>query len=258
MLTRRSVPLCVLFVVANAFALSACESEREALIRALGEGCVRNSECADGLACVFRRCHQSCRTSKDCPTDSSGERLRCMVGERPSNVCQLDPERVCERNSDCPENQLCALDNKCRDGCVSTRDCVAEQVCRSATCADVGELVDDQLVFSDSIPAVEKPCNYSSDCPPGPDGLTLLCRESLCTVGCFVQRDCARFFRCTTADDPMAPGDCELIGERGRLFCDPAEGSPDAERECDCHGQPAAAVQACKTDGSGFEDCPCP
>ncbi len=234
--------------------MAGCESENEALLRALGEGCLLNSECNEGLVCVFRRCHVPCETSEDCPVDDSGTNFRCVVGDKPTNVCLLDDEDVCERHSDCVPGQVCALDDRCRDGCGSDRDCVAGQVCRSAACVAPEELVEDQLVAAPGVTAVNRPCRYSSECPQDPDGRVLLCREGFCTVGCYEARDCPRFFRCSTADDPTTPGDCELIGTRGRLFCDPLDG-PVA---CDCEAGPGTGTQVCNDVGSKLEDCVCP
>jgi hypothetical protein len=231
----------------------ACNSDVEDLVRALGEGCLVNSDCDSGLVCVFRRCHVPCESSEDCPTNDNGERLRCVVGEKPVNVCQLVDELRCERHGDCPLGQVCALDNRCRDGCASDRDCVGPQVCRAAACAEPIELVDNQIPVATEGSLEDKPCRYSSECPPGPAGLTLNCQEGICSVACYEQRDCARFYRCTTADDPTTPGDCELIGERGSLFCDPI----DEPAACVCPGG-TTANQICKPDGSGFEPCPCP
>src|SRR5688572_6142383 len=129
----------------------------------LAEGCILNTDCTEPLVCAFRRCHDQCEQSRDCPEGS-----RCMASDRPFHVCQLASEKACTYNSDCPEGQQCAVDGECRDQCASDRDCVTGQVCASGTCADKRELNDAGALT----PVVEAgpqsdgiPCAYSSECP---------------------------------------------------------------------------------------------
>jgi hypothetical protein len=104
-----------------------------------------------------------------------------------------------------------------------------------------------------------KPCIYNSQCPAGLEGLVLFCRDGRCDYGCFEERDCPAFYTCTTGNDPAVPGNCELIGPRGQLYCDPDQPQLDPQQgACACQS-PAVPTgpQICKPDGSGYEACPC-
>jgi hypothetical protein len=217
----------------------------------LGQSCNLNSDCQGELVCLFGVCHEQCEHSDDCP---AGE--RCLVGDKPLRVCSLETEGSCAFHSDCPTPLICSGDDVCRVQCAADRDCVRGQRCVSGSCADESELAAGRLPSGNGS-AVGKPCGYSSDCPPGPEGVALVCRDRLCDVACFEERDCPRFHRCTTASDPDAPGDCVLIGERGLLFCDPDE-DPAGGHRCACPGDPGAfGTQQCLPDGSGLSPCDC-
>lgn len=171
-------------------AVSSCgDATTEERIRKekLSGGCLINTDCAEPLVCAFRRCHEECTTSRDCP---SGQ--RCVAADRPFSVCQLPDERECTYNSECPEGQLCAGDATCRDQCAGDRDCLAEQTCVSGTCADTAELIDGGLPSSPEIEAgTGSPCTYNSDCPE-----PLACVDSQCRLECVEDRDCLPTFRC--------------------------------------------------------------
>ncbi|MBW2524931.1 MAG: hypothetical protein JRI23_12175 [Deltaproteobacteria bacterium] len=238
--------------------LYACseDPEAEAIVRALGEGCLLDSDCEGDLVCVFRRCHQECNTSEDCPLDGAGDHERCVCGEHPHQVCQLEADKFCRYDSECPGLQVCGLDERCRDACAADRDCLAGQVCRSATCAELEELDPDGRLVAAAANGLGRRCFYSSDCLPGPGGLTLWCNDGVCVFACYEERDCPRFFDCTTPANPAAPGDCEPINDDPtQLFCDPDD-PVDGEVECDCMNG-VTRLQRCKSDGSGYEVCPC-
>src|SRR5262245_17404845 len=130
--------------------------------RALADGCLINSDCNSPLVCAFRRCHTECKTTRDCAPP-----LRCVASDRPFHVCQLDIERSCTRNSDCPEAQICASDSQCRDTCATNRDCVTGQVCVSRACAEDSEVVGGKLPGpTNGSPEASAglPCSYNSDC----------------------------------------------------------------------------------------------
>src|SRR5215467_7581900 len=112
----------------------ACSSDTPPLSD-LSQGCLVNSDCNDPLVCAFRRCHNACATTRDCPAG-----LRCVASDRPFHVCQLDSEKKCTYNSDCPMGQVCATDAQCRDQCQGDADCLAEQTCVSGACAEQNEL----------------------------------------------------------------------------------------------------------------------
>jgi hypothetical protein len=149
----------------------------------LSEGCLANTDCNNPLVCAFRRCHNACATSRDCP---AGE--RCVASDHPYSVCQLADERDCSYNSQCPNGQLCGVDGQCRDQCATDRDCIQGQVCASGTCADPAELIAGHLPVKDAGPdaPLNHPCTYNSDCPA-----EMVCVGGTCRYDCLESRDCA-------------------------------------------------------------------
>lgn len=113
--------------------LYGCSSSEEALRAAeLAGACSIDGDCAGGLICAFSRCHERCIAEKDCP---SGQ--RCVRGDVPTEtVCQLPDDTECEVDKDCRANQVCGIDDECRDPCDNDAECVLEQICaRSGECA---------------------------------------------------------------------------------------------------------------------------
>jgi hypothetical protein len=166
----------------------ACSSDTPPLSD-LSQGCLVNSDCNDPLVCAFRRCHNACTTTRDCPVG-----LRCVASDRPFHVCQLDSEKKCTYNSDCPMGQVCATDAQCRDQCQGDADCLAEQTCVSGTCAEKNELTDAgtlPVVPKEAGPSNGQPCVYNSQCPA-----PLVCRNGLCQVECLNSLDCSDGRQC--------------------------------------------------------------
>src|SRR6185436_16091028 len=173
----------------TALSAAACgdDTSAEAVKRArVKEGCVINSDCSNDLKCAWQRCHVECETSKDCNPN-----LRCVTGNRPSNVCQLEDETTCDYNSQCPEGLVCAVDGECRDQCVGDRDCVKGQVCTVGVCADPAELANGGLRAKDGGPTSGQPCRYNSECPE-----PYVCRSGFCGFECVADRDCASGLAC--------------------------------------------------------------
>src|SRR5262245_37160214 len=94
----------------------------------LSEGCLVNTDCSSPLVCAFRRCHVACESTRDCPSPA-----RCVASDRPFHVCQLESERDCTYNSDCPKGQVCAADAQCRDQCQGDADCLSGQMCAAGS-----------------------------------------------------------------------------------------------------------------------------
>jgi hypothetical protein len=179
---RRSSPVAgALIAVLVVIAFGACSSD-DALAQ-LAEGCVINTDCNSPLVCAFRRCHNACVTTRDCPAGQ-----RCVASDRPFNVCQLEIERDCQYNSQCAVGQVCGVDLRCRDACAADRDCIPGQLCISGTCADLPELVNGTLPIgkSDGGPSSGQPCAYTSECPS-----PFICRGGLCAPECLNAVDCA-------------------------------------------------------------------
>ncbi len=103
----------------------------DAVVSSAGTMCVLDSECNSSLSCTFGRCHQECEESSDC-----GEDQMCVLDENRLNVCQLPEDVACVLNSDCPIPLVCAQDLKCRNECVTVRDCAT----RSQLCVPPGKV----------------------------------------------------------------------------------------------------------------------
>ncbi|MDF3070323.1 MAG: hypothetical protein K0R38_5924 [Polyangiaceae bacterium] len=114
-----------------------CGDNTEEQLRAakLAQGCSINSDCAGDLVCVFERCHNACNADEDCLAP-----LRCVRGvEGGTNVCQLEDEIGCDRDKDCPGEQVCGVDEECRDSCREDDECIAGQICAASDeCASTG------------------------------------------------------------------------------------------------------------------------
>jgi hypothetical protein len=100
---------------------------------ALADDCVINRDCASPLLCAFGRCHVQCDSSRDC---EAGQ--RCIVNDRPYDVCQLVDERSCADARDCPDLQICGADGECRDRCQTDSDCVVGEACDLGVCLEPG------------------------------------------------------------------------------------------------------------------------
>lgn len=152
----------------------------------LGSGarCSLNSDCKSPLVCGFERCRPECKTSRDC----NGK--LCVRSDLGGNVCQLDDEVACTRNSECPGTQICGPDRHCRDVCITDKDCVTDLLCVSRTCAKKEELVDGKLPeASPSTSGVT--CTYATDCPG-----TLVCLGGRCDLECLGDKDCLVGWSC--------------------------------------------------------------
>jgi hypothetical protein len=234
MLRRRSswhYTSALLFApVAAAVTLFACAGDDVQPI-ALGGGCLVNSDCSSPLICAFRLCHQECKDDRDC---SAGQ--RCVAGDRPYRVCQLDQESRCSYNSDCASTEVCAIDDQCRDQCAADRDCVNGQLCVTGTCADPLELVDGGLSVADGGERNGQPCAYTSQCPPD-----LVCRDGVCNYECLASADCMGF--------ECKEHHCQYP-DAGPIYC-----TPGTQITCGCVGDPTAGVQTCASDGQSFGAC---
>lgn len=187
----------------GALATLGCESdvERRVALASLSSVCRINSDCSELLVCVFERCHQECATSRDCERGA-----RCMRTEQGRNVCQLPADVACSDARPCPGEQVCGPDAECRDGCRSDDDCVTDQVCSAATCADPVELgPEGALTPAADPPAVPVPCAFHSDCP-----VPLVCEAGSCVPECVSDQDCGPGRHCDeSACMPLAtPGAC--------------------------------------------------
>jgi len=132
-LRRRELGKFVLLSALSWGAIWSCSSSDKERIQAAGlaEGCTLNSDCSNPLVCTFTRCHDECKTDRDCP----GEQ-RCVKGDA-GLVCQLKVETDCTKNPrTCQGKQVCGIDGECRDSCTVDAECTKGQVCAtSGECA---------------------------------------------------------------------------------------------------------------------------
>src|SRR5262249_4966798 len=157
------------------------------------------------LVCAFQRCHTQCKDDRDCATGQ-----RCVLATAPNRVCQLADETKCSYNSECPGDEVCGVDGKCRDQCAADRDCVPGQKCVTGTCAAEAELVDGRLPSTNTAQMTGQPCSYTSECPAG-----LVCHEGICNFECLGDADCAPF-KCN------ADRRCERP-DAGVIYCIPGQ-----------------------------------
>lgn len=188
----RRYPRYVLLGLGGAVLLSqmgGCSGNSDAAaitVAKLSEGCLINSDCEGKYVCAFRRCHVECEATRDCKEPGQ----RCVAADRPFSVCQLEDEKLCKFNSQCPPGQLCAVDGQCRDQCKTNRDCLKDQACANGSCAETTELTDGKLPVTTG-PGSGTPCIYNSDCP-----LPLACVDGQCRVECRQSIDCFPTFEC--------------------------------------------------------------
>lgn len=187
--------LSLTFAGASAFALwVGCADEAPA--RTVTQGCSLSSECTSPLVCAFAKCHQACKSSRDC---SNGE--RCVQSDRPYYVCQ---KQGCARNSECLGKQICAPDGQCHDQCLTQKDCLADQVCTAGACADTRELVNGVLpsVIPDA-GGTGLRCTLPTDCP----GDLVCLRGGVCGAECIGDKDCLKTYTCKAVREG-GPGRC--------------------------------------------------
>jgi hypothetical protein len=161
----------------------------------LGGGCTLASDCSSPLICAFQRCHQQCDSDRDC---TGGE--RCVRSDGDGNVCQLPGERDCERTTDCPAGQICAVDLQCRNACDGDKDCTPGEVCVDATCAKPSE-VGPGGKLPQKGGADGAPCRYTSECQT-----PRVCTHHECVYQCVSDADCPIELRCVdNACEPVEP-----------------------------------------------------
>ena len=196
-------------------AIIACGTEKLSLDN--GARCSLNSDCRVPLVCGFERCRVQCVTSRDC------DGRLCVRGDLGGNVCQLDDEVECNHNSECPGTQLCGPDRRCRDVCITDRDCVTDLLCVTRVCARPDELSNGRL--PERAPVEEgASCTYATDCPGD-----LVCLYGRCDVECLGDKDCLVGWACR----PQATG--------GDGRCYPEKGSDAGRSDAMPDGSPADA-----------------
>lgn len=210
-----------------------CADEAPSL--AVSQGCSLSSECKSPLVCAFARCHQACKSTRDC---SNGE--RCVQSDKPYYVCQ---KQGCTRSSECLGKQVCGVDGQCRDRCITQKDCLEDQVCVSGTCADTSELLNGTLPTATTDAGSGQPCTLPTDCP----GDLVCLRGGVCGPECIGDKDCLKTFTCT----PLRPG--------GPGRCTPADGgtAPIVDASIDeCASNPCLNGGVC-IDGASSFTCKC-
>ncbi len=174
----------------------------------LSATCSLDSDCDPPLVCAFSACHTQCNVTRDCPLGQ-----RCVASDKPFHVCQLPNEVACATNAQCKGGQVCGTDNKCRDACLTDRDCVEEQVCANTTCAEPAEVATVMVEAGSGII-----CSYTSECAE-----PLICRNGTCSVECKTERDCTGGASCVDSrcrGSSPAGSACSLNSQcAGDLIC---------------------------------------
>ena len=232
----------------------------------LAEGCSLDSDCASQLVCAFGTCHVECQTTPDCTARDLG---LCIESDKPYKVCQNPKEEDCLRNSDCAGTQVCAVDDRCRDACTTSKDCIVGQTCAAGVCADPMALINGALPIADAGAAEGEPCVHASDCPG-----TLVCIRGTCTAECITTKDCEIPLvcvdaRCEPAGDVGAQGDAAMTdsaahdaggSDAGGSDAAPSDGGAKCSvGELICGGtcvDPTSSTQYCHAAGACGTACP--
>ncbi len=190
-------------------------------LKALGEECFLDSDCNDPLVCVFGTCHVECQTDPDCvaAAESFDVHPRCVVGDKPSNVCLNGDEVDCSVETDegteltsalCPGALWCGPDGECRSRCASEIDCLTDQVCVQGSCASPEELDENGLLSDPADSTQGVPCSYHSECVA-----PLVCRAQVCSEQCLGDVDCAEGFLCVVDDSVEILGPVRVCRKPG-------------------------------------------
>jgi alpha-tubulin suppressor-like RCC1 family protein len=225
----------------------------------VGEQCARNSDCAAPLVCRIGYCRRECRTSDDCFAPAA-----CVEDENGLGACQLDEERRCALQTDCPVPLVCrfgACVNEC-DPTEGNRDCPAGQRCRETPPG--GACVED----------VRGGCVHHSDCP----GDLVCARDAQCREECRADRDCRtnsycenvglcdRETSCLDPDDDglsaclracTTDGDCASlpVAVGGAWICSASGGASGACRPACPSGTCSGTGWTCATRSDGARHC---
>lgn len=150
----------------------ACDStkDQEAAVQQLTQHCAINSDCSEPLVCAFTRCHEQCRSNRDCLG-----RANCVQSPEDEGlrICQLDSEVTCIRDADCSGEQRCAADGECRDECQRDADCAEAQVCVSpGVCAAEDEVKSDGGFLISPLLSPFDPGSFGGPAPTADDVLS--------------------------------------------------------------------------------------
>lgn len=252
MVTVRAAIAALTLGLVPSFAGLACEDTQvAALVQALGEGCLIDSDCQGELVCVFRHCHAQCETTKDCR--DLGQETDCVRGET-AKVCLLEDEEACDveetdtgdgllvplfLHASCPsEDLLCARDGECRNRCDDDGDCVSGAVCTvTGVCAEAEDAADanNDINEEGEAGAETATCIFSSECVA-----PLVCSANVCREACLGDADCAAGQRCTLVEAPTLGtsfGACRSADDDPTLPAACKNGMLDAgESDVDCGG----------------------
>lgn len=81
--------------------------------------CTLNSDCPSPLVCRFAQCTNECAVDADCLAGSM-----CTADDTTGELGCFDPSEMgCLQDSDCDTGRVCKPDGRCREECVSDRDC---------------------------------------------------------------------------------------------------------------------------------------
>ncbi|MBL8924411.1 MAG: putative metal-binding motif-containing protein [Myxococcaceae bacterium] len=233
---------CSLLVVST----FACVT-REAPPSQLAEGCLLNSDCAEKLVCVFRRCHVTCASDRDCPAAS-----RCQITDNPYAVCLLDDENSCT-NKACPPGLQCGPDFRCRRDCLTHRDCLEEQTCIEGQCVSPQDRTDAGLTPTSVL------CAFDSDCAAEStrQGVYLECGPNKrCQPQCLESRNCRLGEACVAGRCLASAVDagvaCAYDSQCQPWRCRAGQCAPECQSGVDCGPLRACVQGACVASDGGL------
>ena len=109
---------------------------------------------------------------------------------------------------------MCGIDERCRDACVTSRDCLKDQTCTSGTCADATDLVSGMLPQVTDAGGGGTPCVHATECP---DNLVCL-RSGVCGPECVQDKDCFVTWTCDPKNSRCTPPDGGSLVTERRAF----------------------------------------
>lgn len=178
-------------------------------------GCDEDNPCAEDECCINGKCKPSCSQNADCLPGES-----CSDGGCCAPICI--GYRACIGGDDCYDGEKC-FEGFCESGCDDDNPCGDGSVCDEGVCWFGGCNTDDDCSIDSFEECYSSPngkycrqvkelCSTDNDCPPkqtSDGGLTQICFDGECKVGCRADDDCPTSMLCL--EGVNGRGNCEYI-----------------------------------------------